>query len=190
MLYEMSSQLFNGETVDLEDMLSARERRSYHQYQLLQTQVGASLLCVTLNIPGPVKNSAMLSAIFEGLMDEVTAEVPETAILSKELSRFRTGCEYYMLTQLGKDLLKEKMIAFEQEHSLGRLLDLDVLTLEEGRVVPVSRTALGYSPRQCYLCKDEAKVCARSRKHSVEAMQAAIEAMLLATDKLQTNCSD
>lgn len=189
MLYEMSNQLFNGDTVALDDMLSARERRSFQQAQLLQEHASRSLLCVTLNIPGPVKNSASLTSLFKHLMVLIREDLAGVEVLETDLLALKTGCEYYLIANLSKEKLKERMIGFEQGHPLGRLLDLDVLSLEAGQVQPVSRTALGYPPRQCYLCQEEAKVCGRMRKHDVLEMQGAI-AEMVSTYMIHTNFLD
>ena len=66
------------------------------------------------------------------------------------------------------------MIAIETKISIGRLMDLDVLHLVDGIPQPISRQELGFSRRQCYICQNDAKVCSRSRKHSVIEMQEAI----------------
>ena len=85
-----------------------------------------------------------------------------------------TGLEAYWVVSQEAELLKRHLVAFERQHPLGRLLDLDVLELVEGRPCPISRRQLGLAPRQCFLCQADAKQCARSRQHSVADMQAYI----------------
>ena len=45
--------------VSLMEMLDARERRAQRQMQLLQ-QYGRPLICFTMNIAGPIKNSPLI----------------------------------------------------------------------------------------------------------------------------------
>ncbi|MCO9197661.1 citrate lyase holo-[acyl-carrier protein] synthase, partial [Salmonella enterica subsp. enterica serovar Mbandaka] len=43
---------------------------------------------------------------------------------------------------------------------------------------PLTREKLGYPKRKCLLCTEEAKVCGRSRTHTVKEMQYAIQAIV------------
>ena len=45
--------------VTLTDMLNARERRAFMQQKLLK-KYHASMICFTMNIAGPVKNSPLI----------------------------------------------------------------------------------------------------------------------------------
>lgn len=53
----MCNQLFQGTTVGLEQMLTARTKRAEIQKEMLSMKENTVLLCATLNIPGPVKYS-------------------------------------------------------------------------------------------------------------------------------------
>ena len=48
------TDVFKGEEVTLEEMMAAREQRSFRQLSLLRKFEGQSLLCASMNIPGPV----------------------------------------------------------------------------------------------------------------------------------------
>ena len=58
-------------------------------------------------------------------------------------------------------VIKRKTIEIEEQHPLGRLIDLDVYDSSG----PVSRSDLGFSPRTCFLCGDIAFHCIKSHKH-------------------------
>ncbi|CSA56393.1 CitX protein [Vibrio cholerae] len=62
----------------------------------------------------------------------------------------------------------------EREHPLGRLMDLDVIDVD-GHII--SRQGAQLPRRRCLLCERDAVICARSRRHSVEALLAKIEEM-------------
>ncbi|MDO5391815.1 MAG: citrate lyase holo-[acyl-carrier protein] synthase [Eubacteriales bacterium] len=50
--------------VTLIDMLDARERRAFHQQKLLTTYQ-SPMICFTMNIAGPIKNSTLIRKGFE-----------------------------------------------------------------------------------------------------------------------------
>lgn len=174
----MSSQVFQGTPVGLSEMLQVREERAEIQGELLASQPDGALLSVTLNIPGPVKTSPMIQGVFcqvkESLLDVLTMPQP-LATLSRNLA---TGNEFYALFALSPEVLKGRMMTFEIEHPLGRLLDLDVVFLKEGKLTGISRQDLGAAPRKCLLCGQEAKACGRSRRHSVAELQEHITTLI------------
>ena len=170
----MSKGLFDGPEVHLGQVLSAREARSQRQAQLLERYAPAVLVSMTLNTPGPVKNSEGLSKIGHQLAQLVSDHLAQEAVLYQDVLEAVTGLEAYWVVSQEAELVKRHLVAFEGQHPLGRLLDLDVLELVEGIPCPISRRQLGLAPRQCFLCQADAKQCARSRQHSVADMQAYI----------------
>ncbi|MGE5678466.1 MAG: citrate lyase holo-[acyl-carrier protein] synthase, partial [Pseudomonadota bacterium] len=50
----MKTDFFEGEPVELQEILHARENRALRQQELLNLY-GQPLICLTLNIAGPVK---------------------------------------------------------------------------------------------------------------------------------------
>lgn len=188
----MSSDVFNqGLQVDLLMMLEAREHRSNTQVQLLSSKPQASLLSATMNIPGPVKTSRRLREVFEEVLDAVHTHpsLKQATIFSKIYREKATGPEYYLLVDLPAKDLKAAMIEVEESHPWGRLLDLDVLycEVEQDQNQPdsmtlqihgTSRSDLNLASRRCLICEDDAKACGRSRKHSIEEMQAAITQLI------------
>lgn len=196
----MSKEVFaQGSQVDLMMMLETREQRSLIQRQLLAKNTRASLLSATMNIPGPTKTSPVLRDVFEQVMDTVREHpsIRNAEIFSAVYREKATGPEYYMLVDLSAENLKTLLIEIEQSHPWGRLLDLDVLyclpseadsklseaeailgAVDADRVHSISRTDLNLPTRRCLICEDDAKICGRSRRHSVEEMQAAIAKLI------------
>ncbi|MGT2924171.1 citrate lyase holo-[acyl-carrier protein] synthase [Streptococcus caviae] len=174
----MSSQtVFDGPQIDLEDMMAAREKRSFRQRDLLEKYKEQSLLCLTMNIPGPVKTSPALNQAFEEIVTDIRHELTKDTVFD-HLLMSDTGWEYYLISSLPPETLKRKTIDIETAKPVGRLMDLDVLSLKDGYVQPISRQDLGFPARQCYICHENAKVCGRSRKHSIEEMRLAIVNLL------------
>lgn len=167
----MYKHIFDGPLVSLEEMLKARENRANIQRQLLSSNKHASLLVVTMNIPGPVKYSSDLAEIFHHMIEEVDDELNQNVILVSRLLELPTGMEYYLLIDTPAVELKEIMIELESRHSYGRLFDLDVVVWKDNLPYPISRQDLGYPSRHCLICQEDAKVCGRSRRHDIQELQ-------------------
>ncbi|MEQ9809984.1 citrate lyase holo-[acyl-carrier protein] synthase [Streptococcus jiangjianxini] len=170
--------VFEGPSVSLDNMLQAREARSFRQQMLMEKYPQASILCATMNIPGPVKTSEKLGQAFDSMIDLIKEELSDKIIFDKKITP-KTGWEYYMMSSLPPLELKKVLMTIEEASDLGRLMDLDVLRkVETGLLSPISRTELNKAPRQCLICSEIAKECGRSRKHSIEQMQAVISKII------------
>ena len=86
--------------------------------------------------------------------------------------------EFYRVLRADALRVKRACTEFEEGHPLGRLLDIDVVEMAGDTPTPISRTALGMTPRRCFICNEEAKVCARSRRHTVLEMQEHIASLV------------
>lgn len=148
----------NARSVTVADMLDARDRRAERQKRFLETS--PVLICLTMNIPGPIKASAEILAAFREGVRRVQSAVGARPILYEAF----TGPEAYVPLNADAEVVKREMCRIEDEEPLGRLFDLDVLT---GNGEKHGRSALGFSPRSCLLCGKPAFACARSRAHSV-----------------------
>ncbi len=150
------------------EMLDTREKRVEKQENYLKEC--KTLICTTMNIAGPFKNSQLIKKAFlesqELTLAALTAQ--NIQILKKEVFLNKTGCEGYIL--VNEDSIKVKKIAFEVEESfgIGRLFDIDIIK-EDG--LKVSRKDIGAIERSCLICKKEGANCASSRTHSVEELQ-------------------
>lgn len=169
----MSEKVFSGGEVSLEEMLNAREKRVLHQKNLLNEYRDSTVLLASMNIPGPVKNSAVLSRVFSQVLDTIKQEIDNGYILKTLEFNIKTGPEFYAVVACSPKTLKKKMVEIEETHSYGRLLDLDIHYLEEGPQ-SVSRQDLNLPPRKCLICRKNAKECGRQRRHSIKEMQAKI----------------
>lgn len=164
-----------GPQVTLEQVLDGREARAQEQARWLARP--GTLVCLTLNMPGPVKRFPLADAAFwegarlllwqmEGagfkLLEQTTVERPG-------------GMEFYLRVEGDAADVKRRTLQLEERPYLGRLLDVDVFRRDGSKV---SRREWGLGPRLCLLCPRPAAECARSRAHGIEgAVQAAIERM-------------
>ncbi len=158
------------QAVQLLDMLEARERRVFKQKELIEKYY-APLVCFTMNIAGPYKNSPLIRRGFELGCKELEMSLcrEKIKILHKEKYTAATGNEAFYV--LDAEAIKIKAISSEIEDSfpMARLFDMDVLDVTGEKL---DRTLLALPSRKCLICGRAAKECSRSRTHTVEELQA------------------
>lgn len=176
----MARVFSKGDEPTLEMVLETRENRAALQRTLLHKFPGFTLLCFKLNIPGPVKNNEVIGQIFAIGREDILArlELYGLDIHYQKSLDLRTGPELFLMVEAQPPVLKEKMVMLEEETPLGRIYDIDVLYLYEQEARSISRTEIGFSSRPCLVCREDAKVCGRSRAHSMEAMHEQMENMM------------
>ena len=155
--------------VSLQEMLVTRERRAIRQKVLLSTY-GKTMICFTMNIAGPVKNSSLIRrgyALGKRLLRQ-QLEVAGIPIAYSEEIQEKTGNEAIFLLDADPLAVKAITVEIEDQPAVGRLFDMDVLC-PNGR--KVDRQELGLSGRKCLICGGMAQACARSRAHTVSELQ-------------------
>lgn len=159
----------------LQMILSARELRVNRQKDLLE-RFGHSLVCFTLNIPGPDKNGVLYEHIHQEGLSHFFQLLKEkkVSVIHWEVEQSILGMEGYISVDLESALLKRMTIEIEDKHPLGRIFDFDVFDCDSS---VWSRTSLGKERRKCLLCEDTAILCARSRRHSLEDLMNKINNM-------------
>lgn len=171
----MTSELFAvGEAVDLLTVLQRREERVAVYAAIWRKIPTATVISLKLNLPGPIKNNHLILHCFDKLLLQAEKAAAEAGLTYQQMTDWRkaiTGPELIWWAQGAASTWKQWAINLETATPAGRLLDIDVLTINGA----LSRKDLGIAPRRCFLCQQEAKVCARSRKHTVAAMQAQID---------------
>lgn len=166
--------------ISLEQMLEARERRVERQTALLRRFPG-TLICFTLNIPGPRKTFPLADWAFEEGKKRIERQLSKNKIQLADRSSYTepTGYEaYYCVERAQADQVKALMCQLEDQDPLGRIFDIDVLR-EDGE--KISRTDLSLPGRQCLICGSPAPICARSRAHSVEELVTKISSIISET---------
>ena len=161
--------VFTGPIVTLEQVLNSRTRRAARQQALLQ-EGAPCLVSFTLNIPGNIKQFPLARAAFHeglGLLRQAFGK----SVLKEETIDEPTGSEALLTVDADPAEAKRKAVALEDDHPLGRLFDMDVL--DSGGCF-LSRTELGAPSRTCLLCGNSAKICGRSRAHSLPELRQAI----------------
>ena len=156
-----------GRAVALDDILAARDARVARQQAMLAQ--GGVLLSLTLVAPGAVKRSPLLDAIFAAALAALRPLVDDARARIEAVDDSGHHA-LYLLDGEAREW-KMRVIALENRAPLSRLWDIDIIG---GDGVAVSRRDLGLPPRRCLLCDDDAKTCARERRHSIAALQADI----------------
>ena len=155
--------------ISLMEMLEARERRVQRQRQLLK-QYEKPLVCFTMNIAGPVKNSPDIRRGFllgKRLLEQQLM-VAKANILHFEETNAPTGSEALYVLDCDALTAKQAAVLVEDHTEAGRLFDMDVLRPNGNKV---ERQVLNLEPRKCLICGGMAPVCARSRAHTVAQLQ-------------------
>lgn len=149
----------------LDEILNAREQRVKRQREAL-TQWGMPLISLTLVMPGPVKDSEMSRY----LISEATGEINRLCrqqgwqIAFFERIDQIAGPEALFVVNTEARILKQALIRLEEVHPLGRLWDMDVLTIDG---VSISRRDLGLDGRRCLVCDKPGHICTRSQAHTL-----------------------
>lgn len=146
-----------------EDILLAREKRVEFQ-QFLLKKFNIPLLVMKVNYPGTNKENEITTGMIEKL-DVILSDIFEYQIVFKIYTITAEGPILIMCIDKNAFQIKKIAIDIENKHILGRCVDIDVYKVDERNI---SRRELGYKPRKCYLCEEEAHICARSKKHSEE----------------------
>ncbi len=153
------------EQVTLPQLLAAREQRVLRQQELLQT--GKPLLCFTMNIAGPVKTSPLIERGFRLGLRRLQGQLLrlKLPVLQRETRFLPTGPEAFFVLDAPSERIKAMAVDLEEADELGRLLDLDVID-------PILGKLERQQERGCLICGAPGRACARSRAHTVEALQA------------------
>ena len=163
-----------GKPVSLADILASKVARVARLQDVRQAFSDATLISITLNIPGNIKNSRQIQLIFRAGMRELTRVF--TAQWQTTHLDLQTGPEAILVVDISANTCKAKAVAFETQFALGRLFDVDVLAAD-GKYL--SRATLEMPCRPCYVFGEDAKICARSQQHPWFAIQKALNVLYL-----------
>lgn len=158
-----------GDIVPLEVLLDGKEQRAKLQHKLLQ-QYNQTLLSLTVLAPSHIKRNPLLDYVFKQALQSLNSLLKKLSIKPIEhiIRHAESGDEAFFILPINATYLKHKTIMLEESSPIGRLWDFDIFN-SEGK--QIGRDELGYSPRSCLICKEHAKICARSRSHSLIELQ-------------------
>ena len=157
-------------SVDLGQMLDARERRVAIQNKMLE---GAGpekcLVCLTMNIAGDVKRTPMTRMLFNAGAEEMRSL--GFRILKEFSLDEATGSEAFWLLNEEGTQVKAMLEKAEDSFPAARLYDFDV-------IIPGGSKLSRAEGRRCLICDSYAAECARSRRHGLEEVKRATDDLL------------
>ncbi|MEG0307032.1 MAG: triphosphoribosyl-dephospho-CoA synthase CitG [Clostridium sp.] len=157
---------------EIDEFLDHREKRVIHQERLLKNSNGNTLATVRVNYPGLEKSNFITDNIVRIVYNDILS-FQEKNIIYKEIYKNKEGLIGHFIFRTDYITIKKFLIYMEENHILGRCVDLDVYYIDKNQVdknnsiVGSSRSELGLSPRRCFLCNEDARVCSRAVTHSI-----------------------
>lgn len=157
----------------LQKILEDREQR-FALRQAMQER-GVASVSLNFNIPSYPKSSANLRKAFVAVQEEL-----QYYFIANRVNCVADTCEvlhsdcgdFYLqgVSYSGEDrALKALLENFEQQHELGRLLDVDLMN-PQGELVSSGKA------KKCFLCEEPAKECMKAQRHEYTAVLHYIDA--------------
>lgn len=145
-------------------MLEARETRVRLIHERIRKD-NKPVILIKANIPGNDKNikeAYIITSVF-------LKEIADIFHIHEHISFESKDGPYHLLSIDGimPIDLKKKLVNLEEHHQLGRFVDLDLYVDE---TYSISRVELSLTTRRCYLCDEDARICSKTKKHTVDEL--------------------
>jgi holo-ACP synthase / triphosphoribosyl-dephospho-CoA synthase len=145
-------------------ILEARETRIRYVHDMIKAHENP-VIVIKANIPGTqkrIRDAYVLVRIFLNHLKQI--QNPHQSLMFDSADG-----PYALLSVDEMDMvsLKKTLVNLEETHPLGRLIDLD---LYMDATYSISRVELSLSPRKCYICEADARICSRNQTHTTEAL--------------------
>ncbi len=137
-------------------ILSAREIR---WQRILSYAKEGAVVTFSLNIPGYPKTDDIIKRVFYKIANELEEFINISEYIEDDAGIWLIGRAKF---SNDSKAIKEKFIEIEENHSLGRIMDIDVYT-EKG---PVKRTE--NRKRKCIICGEDVNICRWEKRHGME----------------------
>lgn len=148
--------------VTMSKLLEEREFRASFQKQISE-EYPFPLAVIKANMPGEDKRSLIQTIVvcegYFALMKLNIKKVQYTYTIE--------GLIFYLSIDSPIEQIKRICVDIEENHPLGRLMDIDVMTVHS----QISRRDLNFNPRRCFLCDEVAHVCVREQTHSISEVE-------------------
>ena len=144
-------------------ILEDREKR-YNDVLELSRKFNLPVVCGKLNYPGGNKNTVEANRAFEILLEILKEKFRMKVVSSRALEGF-DGRSILMAVDMSPEAIKETTVELEDNGQIGRIFDIDVY-IKEGE--SINREMINLPPRKCIICGENARICVRSKKHSLE----------------------
>ncbi len=150
----------------VEELLKSRENRRFIQEKLI-SKYNKALISFTLNTPGEIKSSELLSQAHAEGMNLIVKELTTSKlpIIYHGKLKLVTGDEAYIIIDCDAKKLKTITVRLENTHPLGRLFDIDVFDAFGNQI---KREMIGVDKRTCVICYGNTQRCRHLNNHSSE----------------------
>ena len=152
------------------EFLLDRDRRVLYQEHLLKENKDKTLVTIRINYPGIEKSNYITDNIVNTIYNEILTYYGKFIVFEDKYKN-KEGIVAHFLFDLDFVNVKKEMINVEEEHILGRCLDIDVYTLKNDKVIGISRSDLFKKPRRCFICDLDAKICSRAQTHTIDEIK-------------------
>ena len=143
-------------------LLEKREKTDSFEKKLLSRFPFKTLVVIRANIPGGKKGSIESNWIVYRIFLECKKKMAPIKIFHSYTDE--EGLIFFLIVDAPPLEVKALSIKIEDDESLGRLADIDVLTAE--KLFSRNDFPKNNKRRKCFLCEKDAVICARSRAHS------------------------
>lgn len=152
------------------EFLFDRDKRVFYQESLLKENKDKTLVTIRINYPGIEKSNYITDNIVNTIYNEILTYYGKFIVFEDKYKN-KEGIVAHFLFDLDFVNVKKEMINVEEEHILGRCLDIDVYTLKNDKVIGISRSDLFKKPRRCFICDLDAKICSRAQTHTIDEIK-------------------
>ena len=143
-------------------LLEKREKTDSFEKEILSRFPFKTLVVIRANIPGGKKGSIESNWIVYRIFLECKKKMAPIKIFHSYTDE--EGLIFFLIVDAPPLEVKALSIKIEDDESLGRLADIDVLTAE--KLFSRNDFSQKNKRRKCFLCEKDAVICARSRAHS------------------------
>ena len=143
-------------------LLEKREKTDFFEKEILSRFPFKTLVVIRANMPGGKKGSIESNWIVYRIFWECKKKMAPLKIFHSYTDE--EGLIFFLIVDAPPLEVKALSIKIEDDESLGRLADIDVLTAE--KLFSRNDFSQENKRRKCFLCEKDAVICARSRAHS------------------------
>lgn len=151
------------QTERLAAYLEEKEARVERREAFARRHAGDTVVQLALNIPGRIKDSALLRRLLASGMSEFALWFPQFTECA--LTNASAGPSALFAAAEAPQSVKEGTAELEALHPWSRLFDFDVYDAGGMTVSLASRHGMG---RTCFVCSRPAALCMREKSHSAE----------------------
>lgn len=154
-------------TPELFEELSKYKTKKCEKISLLHDQFEEPVITMKANYPGINKMNRSTKFIVKEVSINFE-DVFEKKILHKNYYETPEGPIIFYVVKGDSKTLKENSIFIEENHPLGRFIDIDIYDVNDD--YRTTRMDLSYKPRNCFICNRPASVCSKNENHTEEEL--------------------